>query len=511
MEEALTAILQAQTTLNAAVTELCRRTEAQGRRPQDYLTKMTKDDDVETYFDLFERTDQRERWPRAEWANLILPFLTGDAQKACRDLTVHEVANYEVVKRAVLAQYGLSLPAKAQRVHSWGYKVTLPARAQVTTLTRMVRSWLEEGDGPPSVERVVIDRCVRGLPADAKKYVAQQGPQNIEALIALLENHQVTVSLLKPNENKATSWKPKQDREAPKKHLKGTQARALKAEGNWKDERPLRNLVALRCFTSGREGHLARDCPGREELMPTASATDSSRLQCHFLTTRWANEGAAAPRFPVKIGGRDTEALVDSGSMATLVRPEFAGPLMGKEISVSCIHGDTRDYPTAEISMVTPLGQFQVRAGVVECLPVPVLVGRDCQAFAAYWTDRAAEGKRPPRHRRRRSSRHHPNPTSEESTDAEAISLEEVRGEEEHSDSTATASEGLGGTQVLKDLESHKVFSEFPPAETLQGERLGRFGTAQLQDPALTQAWSNAQMVEGQLQEGVSRLTIHIS
>lgn len=137
----------------------------------------------------------------------------------------------------VLAQYGLSLPGKAQRVHSWGYQVTLPARAQVTTLTRMVRSWLEEGDGPTSVERVVIDRCIRGLPADANKYVAQQGPQNIEALIALLENHQVTVSLLKPDENKATSWKPKQDRETPKKHLEVTQAKALKAQGNWRDER----------------------------------------------------------------------------------------------------------------------------------------------------------------------------------------------------------------------------------------------------------------------------------
>ncbi len=124
-----------------------------------------------------------------------------------------------MVKRAVLAQYGLSLPAKAQQVHSWGYKVTLPARAQVTTLTRMVRSWLEEGDGPTSVERVVIDRCIRGLLADTKKYVAQQGTQNIEALIALLENHQVTVSLLKPDENKATSWKPKQDRETPKKQV----------------------------------------------------------------------------------------------------------------------------------------------------------------------------------------------------------------------------------------------------------------------------------------------------
>lgn len=63
MEEALTAILQAQTTLNAAVTELCRRTEAHGRRPQDYLTKMTREDDVETYLDLFgekKRPEERD-------------------------------------------------------------------------------------------------------------------------------------------------------------------------------------------------------------------------------------------------------------------------------------------------------------------------------------------------------------------------------------------------------------------------------------------------------------------
>lgn len=86
-----------------------------------------------------------------------------------------------MVKRAILAQYGLSLPAKAQRAHSWEYQVSLPARAQVTTLTRVVRSWLEEGDGPPAVERKVIDRCILSLPADAKKYVAQQGPQNVEA------------------------------------------------------------------------------------------------------------------------------------------------------------------------------------------------------------------------------------------------------------------------------------------------------------------------------------------
>ncbi|XP_073719441.1 uncharacterized protein [Misgurnus anguillicaudatus] len=475
MEEALPAILQAQTTLNAAVTELCRRTETQGRKPQDYLTKMTREDDVETYLDIFEKTAQRERWPRADWANLILPLLTGEAQKACRDLTIHEATNYDVVKRAILAQYGLSLPAKAQRIHSWEYHATLPARAQVTSLTRMVRSWLEEGDGPPAVERVVIDRCIRGLPADAKKYVAQQGPQNVDTLIALIENHQVTVSLLKPEGNKTLTWKSRQEREPPKKYPEVTQAKPLRAQGNWKDEKPLRNPVPFRCFTCGREGHLARECPGREELMPTASASESSRLPCHFLTTCWAHERAAAPKIPVKIGGHDTEALIDSGSMVTLIRPEYAGPTRGREITVSCIHGDSRNYQTAEVSMVTPRGQFQLQAGVVDHLPVPVLVGRDCQAFSAYWTGQDAERKRPTRRRRRdRLSTHRCPLTTEEITDAEATSPEEPLNKDE---------------------------------EILQQGKLGRFGSAQLQDPSLSQAWGNVQVIDGRLQDGVSGLT----
>ncbi len=140
-----------------------------------------------------------------------------------------------------------------------------------------------------------------------------------------------------------------------------------------------------------------------------------------------------------------------------------------------------------------------------------MLVGRDCQAFAAYWTDRNAEGKKPPQHRSHLSFRHHPTPTPEESTDAEAMSPVEDRGEEERCDSTATASEDQGGAQVRKDLESYEVFSEFPPAETLQGERLGRFTTAQLQDHVLAQAWRSAQMIEGQLQEGVSRVYPHFT
>lgn len=57
-----------------------------------------------------------------------MPFLTGEAQKACRDLSVTDAVNYDKVKAAILAQNGLSPPALAH-VHDWAYNPLLPARS----------------------------------------------------------------------------------------------------------------------------------------------------------------------------------------------------------------------------------------------------------------------------------------------------------------------------------------------------------------------------------------------
>ena len=54
-------------------------------------------------------------------------------------------------------------------------------------------------------------------------------------------------------------------------------------------------------------------------------------------------------------------------------------------MTVSCVHSDTRRYPTTEVRLQTLRSQCQVRAGVVRGLPVPVLLGRDCALFQSYW------------------------------------------------------------------------------------------------------------------------------
>uniref|UniRef100_A0AAQ4RCG2 CCHC-type domain-containing protein n=1 Tax=Gasterosteus aculeatus aculeatus TaxID=481459 RepID=A0AAQ4RCG2_GASAC len=510
MEGILEAVLTSQANLQAAVVELCRATGRQKERmPKEVLTKLTADDDVETYIALFERAATREKWPRTEWANNLMPFLTGEAQKACRDLSAADAVDYDKVKTVILAQYGLSLPAKAQRVHDWSYDPALPVRAQVMGLVRHTRSWLEEAEGPPLVDRVVIDRCVRSLPIDTKRYVAQQGPLSVDTLIALLENHRVMASLIRSENHKPNNPRAKAEREMVGKAVSLPPLRPPSGWTGTATRRPQWPPLTLRCFSCGREGHLARECPDRDEPMPTAGSTDSKGLPCHHLTTCWAHEGAPAPKFPVKIAGKDTEALLDSGSMVSLVRPQFASAPWGDEVAVSCIHGDTRKYPTSKINVITPGGRFTLQVGVVEQLPVPVLFGRDSPLFSRYWPAEA----RNPRRRTRKQPVKRERPAAARpawavvSPDGSPAASSEDEGGAVHNQTTATDPERAAEVQPLEDIQSDEVFSQFPEVEGEEEPRSGQFGSAQLRDPNLTQAWRDVQVIEGQRQAGVSQLS----
>lgn len=190
--------------------------------------------------------------------------------------------------------------------------------------------------GPPLLERMILDRCVQALPSGAKRYSAEQGPRSVKNLIALLENHQVTQEMLRtcrspsgPRGSPATCPAGSgQGLSPPCTGLRPPQSPATPLRVEPTPPSPTRNQERGRCFSCGQPGHMARDCPGREETMPTADTTEGKAWGCNYFTTSWAHQGVAPPRLPVKIGGRDMEALLDSGSAITLVRPEFAGGVL---------------------------------------------------------------------------------------------------------------------------------------------------------------------------------------
>ena len=216
---------------------------------------------------------------------------------------------------------------------------------------------------------------------------------------------------------------------------------------------------------------------------------------CHYLTTCWAHQSAAPPRLPVKVDGRDTEALLDSGSAITLIRPEYAGRSGGEAVMVSCVHGDTHRYPTTEVRLQTPRGQCQVRAGVVRGLPVPVLLERDCALFQSYW-----KGGPPlpeePRPRRARGNRGSPLPVciATPESETEWPCTEPASRQREEDSETVTAPERVPEGTLLDFRPEQQEHSGAPTV----------FGTAQLQEPNFAQAWRSVAMIEGATQGGVS-------
>ncbi|KAK0143307.1 hypothetical protein N1851_018559 [Merluccius polli] len=277
-----------------------------------------------------------------------------------------------------------------------------------------------------------------------------------------------------------------------------------------------------RCYTCGQKGHIARNCPGAGDVsMPTASLSDRRGGGCRR-TTCWSHERTVSPSMPVWVGRQDTHALLDSGSLVTLVRPGLTDGTPGRSIEVGCIHGQTESYLTERITVQTPKGTFTVQAGVVPNLPVPLLIGRDCPIFKRLL---GAELRPPrPRHPRTRLRRLHSRPTymaaqpppswsdSDDDKSPDRPTREGVR--QPHASSTDSLPPGTPDmmtaseqTPLPDERESPPLteFSDFPLAVVGGADRSGQFATAQLEDDSLRNAWGHVQVHEGLSQDSVSR------
>lgn len=133
------------------------------------------------------------------------------------------------------------------------------------------------------------------------------------------------------------------------------------------------------------------------------SMTFSERMPLHGLLlgpgTTWGpgRKGATPEQFtiPVWLNGQMTWAFLDTGCGRSLVR-QAPGPETGEWMTLKCIHGDIKDYPTKVIRIEIGQKHFFCRAGVVAKLGAPLLIGRDCPIFQQLVRQREMKkGKKP--------------------------------------------------------------------------------------------------------------------
>ncbi|XP_064195362.1 uncharacterized protein LOC135256967 [Anguilla rostrata] len=469
-----------------------------------FLLKLTEADDIEAYLQAFERTAAREKWPQAQWASLLAPFLSGAAQKTYQDLTAEQATHYEGLKKEILRRYGYTLIGRAQRFHDWTYDATASPRSQMHDLIRLTKSWLTaEPLTTTPLEKVVIDKFLRSLPFEAKKLASQANPQSADQLVELVEGQQVALEVLRSGRplKAEPSARPK-ERKRTEDHAWTTTRDGGTPMVSSPRRRPFLNTDGRKCYECGEPGHIAWSCPNRDVQMPSASASEvATGRPCGLLMTCWAEESSPTPVTPVRANGKDTTALLDSGSMVTLICPDYAQSLNPTDtVAITCIHGETKNYPTTLLHLQTTKGQHTGPAGVVPNLPV--LIGRDSPMFRPLWASMSGDvGRRG--NQKGGGSRRGGRDTRR--GDSQMCGFQEV----DPQASTEPLSEDDADDARLEEGEA-SLDSIFPMDHEVEPEPaslMGRFGTAQLEDSNLASALQQVTVVDGKPIEGVSQIT----
>ncbi|KAL1252714.1 hypothetical protein QQF64_017407 [Cirrhinus molitorella] len=105
-------------------------------------------------------------------------------------------------------------------------------------------------------------------------------------------------------------------------------------------------------------------------------------------------------------------ALLDSGSTVSLAQAAILQPRQDSKalLPITCVHGDTRHVPARRVTITAAAGSWPVELGIIEDLPVPLLLGKDWPGFDQLLHRSTQPASSTGSRQRRRAGRHHARP-----------------------------------------------------------------------------------------------------
>lgn len=126
------------------------------------------------------------------------------------------------------------------------------------------------------------------------------------------------------------------------------------------------------CFYCQKAGHRASLCPIAKAKLSGA---------CYTPQAEESEMVAKQQKFKdIFIKGERITALIDSGSLLTLVRRDLVPTSVidySRQQTIMCVYGSSHAYPTAELTVVIDEKPYLMTVGVVDKLPVAAILGWD--------------------------------------------------------------------------------------------------------------------------------------
>ncbi|KAL2103957.1 hypothetical protein ACEWY4_000825 [Coilia grayii] len=142
------------------------------------VPKLEESDDIEQYLTTFERLAVAYRWPRADWAVYLVPYLTGRARAAYVAMDIVEAMDYDKVKEAILAKYEINEDIYRERFRDPDIRPGETPRELYHRLKDLYRKWIKPaGKTVEDIgEIIILEQYLRSLAPDVRVWVKEHSP-----------------------------------------------------------------------------------------------------------------------------------------------------------------------------------------------------------------------------------------------------------------------------------------------------------------------------------------------
>lgn len=344
-------------------------------------------DDVDVFFDAFEKVATELDWPKEKWPVLVQSAFVGKAQEAYAALDVVQSTDYKVIKKVVLQAYEIVPEGYRQRFRSLrrkpGETFLELARQQEGTLDRWLRS--SESDTYASLkELVLLEQFKSSVPRPVEMYLNSQNVTDLRQAALLADSYELTqgprgASEVWPNHPQSPMISPQLSR--PFVHPRDIICHYCKRVGHMKFECP-----ALAQNSSAYQGkpmslvQVGRDA-GQVGNLQNGHVND---VFGDFVSTGALCVTSGGEEVPVTIL-RDTGAAQSVVCAGVLELPPCTS--LNRSVLLKGLGGEFQAVPLHKLYLKCNLVAGEVVLGVVPSLPVEgvhVLLGNDLAQNQVY-------------------------------------------------------------------------------------------------------------------------------
>lgn len=341
-----------------------------------------EEEDVDTFFTMFERVADAQGWPSESLTILLQCVLTGRAQRAYSALSVAESKDYERVKAAVLNAYELVPEAYRQKFRTWKKR---PGQTYVD-FTRELRLQCTRWYASEKVETyedlvelILLEQFRNTLPIRLATYIMEREARSVLDAAVLADEYELTHKFRLRESNSDRSFRGAVSGGGDGRFRQGFNRESdvcnyCLEHGHWKSDCPVLKSKSLSGSNYPKPAALvATLCMGDlldvGSVSPNYPITVSEHEEMYkpFISHGYVSLVGSETKVPVRI-------LRDTGSSESFilqsVLPFSDESYAGNNLLIRGIELSTLTVPLHKVLLNSDLIHGNVELGVCPALPV---------------------------------------------------------------------------------------------------------------------------------------------